>query len=529
MFDRFAFENIPISQSTWVTVLVAAIIIAVSVVIGQSLPSSIPKVSFQEYLPGGLVFHIIRDARLANQCLHKLRRKYGSTFHMFLGPLPVTVVSEAEDNAYVLTRGELFPKAKSVRQVVPIACPGSVFNMEGTEHAFARRKLRENFSHPQFPSFHKHLQAALTEAILHLSEAVSMKLKPDEKLEFEGLDPRAVDIGITLQTLTFRMVMKAAFGCDLPLKERRKLSKLLDDVMGQMGFEVLVYHVKQMFAPFETRRKFLKVSEEAYQACLGFVSARLKESPQEKEERSPDLLDGIVDLHSGKPDGIKSLVGEALFHAMAGSQTTALVLQWTFFELSKPEHKHILIKIREEVDQLCRHLKNDEVMPYEVLKDLQYTKCVWLETLRLRPVVSNTLRQAAYNAVLPSSGVKVKAGSVIMVLGSAAHKDQAYWTNPEQFRPERWGMNGKLCEGDLVKPGAYTPFNLGQFSCAGTNFAHYEGIFTLAELCRRFEFQLACNASDIWSCSGGLEMPKYTSKDGSFEMGLPLIVSLREK
>jgi len=99
---------------------------------------------------------------------------------------------------------------------------------------------------------------------------------------------------------------------------------------------------------------------------------------------------------------------------LAGRDTTAALLTWTLFELAKNPHIKakvrfqettlhielidILFKVIEEIDRVVKK----EIPTAEELQDMEYTKRVLTEVLRLHPSVPLDGREAAEDDTLPS-------------------------------------------------------------------------------------------------------------------------------
>merc|ERR1712232_632987 len=92
---------------------------------------------------------------------------------------------------------------------------------------------------------------------------------------------------------------------------------------------------------------------------------------------------------------------------LAGRDTTACLLSWSFYELFRPGNEEILAKLRREIDAVLR----GEAPTYSVARDgLPYLRAVLYETLRLHPVVPNLVLIAQEDDVLPG-GLHVAGGT----------------------------------------------------------------------------------------------------------------------
>jgi cytochrome P450 len=83
-------------------------------------------------------------------------------------------------------------------------------------------------------------------------------------------------------------------------------------------------------------------------------------------------------------------------------------------------------------------------------------------------------------------GLSLATGALVLVGTYNLHRHPAFWSNPEQFLPERWL--------DSERPAAryaYLPFGAGPRACVGIHFASVEGPLLLALIGRRYDLQLA--------------------------------------
>jgi len=153
---------------------------------------------------------------------------------------------------------------------------------------------------------------------------------------------------------------------------------------------------------------------------------------------------------------------------LAGHETTALALSWTWHLLSK--HPHVREKLEAELDA---------VMAPDMSK-LRYTQHVVSEALRLYPPAWSMGREALEDLEL--GGYRIRRGENVWFCPWSIQSDRRWFDDPEQFKPERW-------ENDLHKRlhrYAYFPFGGGPRLCIGQSFAQMEAVFILATLARRF-------------------------------------------
>lgn len=172
---------------------------------------------------------------------------------------------------------------------------------------------------------------------------------------------------------------------------------------------------------------------------------------------------------------------------IAGRDTTAQALSWTFFELC--QHPEIVEKMKEE---LSRVIPDSSVAPtYEQLKELTYCKAVFQEVLRLHPSVPLDSKVCCEEVVLPS-GTVIKPGDRFGYAPYAVGRSKDVWGQDAlEFKPERF----------LEEPNPsqfkYIVFNAGPRLCLGMNMAYLEALMALAVILPRFNVVPAGKLSDI--------------------------------
>jgi cytochrome P450 len=116
---------------------------------------------------------------------------------------------------------------------------------------------------------------------------------------------------------------------------------------------------------------------------------------------------------------------------------------------------------------------------------MPFVRAVFRETLRLYPPITFMPRVALKDTVI--GGRKVKRGALVMIAPWTLHRHKRYWTNPDLFDPDRFtGAREKE-----IGSGTYIPFGLGPHTCVGAGFAQVEATLIIAELARRFDFEVS--------------------------------------
>jgi hypothetical protein len=165
---------------------------------------------------------------------------------------------------------------------------------------------------------------------------------------------------------------------------------------------------------------------------------------------------------------------EVLTLLVAGHETTATALSWTFWLLSR--HPDVRRRVEEEVDRkLTSHLPGAEDV-----EKLTWTRQVIDESLRLYPAVWGIARVAKDWDVI--GGYELPPRSVLYLAQWATHRHPDFWPNPEGFDPERFAPEAAAARHRF----AYFPFAGGPRVCIGNNLALLEAVLILAMVSRRY-------------------------------------------
>ena len=246
---------------------------------------------------------------------------------------------------------------------------------------------------------------------------------------------------------------------------------------------------------FIPRRNFYKQLAKINSFVNQFIDRALQLSPDELEKRTKSD-DGYTFLHAlaSFTRDRRVLRDQLVAVLLAGRDTTAAALSWTFYEISR--QPAIVAKLRAEI---LAHVGPSRPPTYADLKSMRYLQHTMNETLRLYPVVPFNVRLALHDTTLPRGGGPDGQQPVGILkdtpIGYSALTMQrraelypppsaSFPFPPAEYRPERW---------DSWTPRAwqYVPFNGGPRICIGQQFALTEMGFTIVRLLQAFD-RLEC-------------------------------------
>lgn len=203
------------------------------------------------------------------------------------------------------------------------------------------------------------------------------------------------------------------------------------------------------------------------------------------DPRDPgDLLTMLMAARDddGKAMSDVQLRDELVTLFLAGHETTAIALSWTWHLLSR----HPLVKdrlVKELFDQLGRRPATVHDLP-----NLPFADAVVKEAIRLYPPAYVLGREALADCEI--GGWRIPAGATVFVSPWVTHRDRRWFASPEKFLPERW-LDGLVAR---LPRFAYMPFGGGPRVCIGDRFATMEAVLILATIARRYRLERTSEA-----------------------------------
>ena len=214
----------------------------------------------------------------------------------------------------------------------------------------------------------------------------------------------------------------------------------------------------------------------------GIIAQRRRErSAGHQNGERADLLDMLMaarDEETGQGMSDEQLRDEIMTIMLAGHETTALALSWTFYLLS--QHPDVRHRLEAEVDGVL----GGRTPTYADIPDLVYTSMVIEESMRLYPPAYAIARWG--NDWDRVGGYDVPPDSAITLSPYFTHRHPAFWKEPERFDPERFTAERKAERSRW----AYIPFGGGPRQCIGNRFAMTEAILLLAQICSHYRLDL---------------------------------------
>ncbi|MGH9544182.1 MAG: cytochrome P450 [Terriglobales bacterium] len=282
------------------------------------------------------------------------------------------------------------------------------------------------------------------------------------------------DIHQEMMQLTMRIVAKVLFSVEVKADTERvagALNILMHHTSG--GRMILPPFLRHVPVPAMLRVK------RAVRELDGMVN-RIIQQRRASGQDTGDLLSMLMAARDEDGSGMtdRQLRDEILTFLLAGHETTAVSLSWTWYLLS--QHPDAEQKLRQELNQV---LGGRAPQP-EDLARLTFTDRVVKESMRLYPPAWSLARTTVRETEL--AGYRIPVGANVVMSPWILHRDPRFFERPEQFNPDRW-------TGDAVQRlprFAYFPFGGGPRLCIGAAFAMMEANLLLAAIAQGFQLRL---------------------------------------
>jgi cytochrome P450 len=211
------------------------------------------------------------------------------------------------------------------------------------------------------------------------------------------------------------------------------------------------------------------------------IDRLLAERERGRDAQPKDLLARLIaarDEETGGGMTAQEVRDQVVTIFMAGHETTALALTWTWYLLA--QHPAAESRLHAELDDVL----GGRTPRHEDLARLPYSRMVIEESMRLYPPAHTISRQALGDDAL--LGHRIPADAAIIIAPWLLHRKPAIWTDPLRFDPERFSLERNGARHRF----AYIPFGAGPRICIGMAFAMAEAVLILATIAQRCRFRL---------------------------------------
>jgi len=380
----------------------------------------------------------------------------GPIARVALAHIPAYIVTDADLAHEVLaTNAEMYKKSLGLQYLRPLLGDG-LLTSEGSTHRRHRKLLA--------PAFAPKRLAAYGGVMVDETRRQIATWKRGAK----------VDLSHEMMEMTLAIAGRTMFGADVR-NDAGSVSRGLDLAMSA--------HEAALKFPLrpDLMRWFPwgKTMQSAAQLLDSVVYRLIAEGRARGTDRG-DVL-SILLLARDEEDGSgltdQQVRDEVMTLLLAGHETTANALTWTWYELAR--NPDVLAQLAAEVETL-----GGRAVTVEDLPNLPYNLAVLEEAMRLHPPAYMTGREALVPVTL--AGHHLPAGAVVLVNIRGIHRRGDYFPRPDVFDPARM-----LPDAKKARPRHhYLPFGAGPRVCIGSHFALLEGQLALATMVQQVRLRV---------------------------------------
>ncbi|KAF7805260.1 protein LUTEIN DEFICIENT 5, chloroplastic [Senna tora] len=422
--------------------------------------------------------------------LYELYLTYGGIFRLTFGPKSFLIVSDPSIAKHILKDNSKAYSKGILAEILDFVMGKGLIPADGEIWRVRRRAI--------VPALHLKYVAAMINLFGQATERLC------NKLDAAASDGEDVEMESLFSRLTLDIIGKAVFNYDFDCLTNdtgivEAVYTVLREAEDRSVAPIPVWEIP-IWKDISPRQRKVASALKLINDTLDDLISICKRMVDEEElqfheeymnEKDPSILHFL--LASGDDVSSKQLRDDLMTMLIAGHETSAAVLTWTFYLLSK--EPSVMSKLQEEVDSVL----GDRFPSIEDMKKLKYTTRVINESLRLYPQPPVLIRRSIEDDVLGE--YPIKRGEDIFISVWNLHRSPKLWDDADKFVPERWALDGPN-PNETNQNFRYLPFGGGPRKCVGDMFASYETVVALAMLVRRFNFQIALGAPPVEMTTG---------------------------
>ncbi|KAI4343986.1 hypothetical protein L6164_011266 [Bauhinia variegata] len=220
---------------------------------------------------------------------------------------------------------------------------------------------------------------------------------------------------------------------------------------------------------------------------------RMQRAQPELMDKSPgDFVDLLLDLEEENRLNYSDMIAVLWEMIFRGTDTVAILLEWILARMTL--HQEIQAKAQHEIDSVVGSGRT--VCDLDI-PNLPYLRAIVKETLRMHPPgpLLSWARLAIHDTHIGRHFIP--AGTTAMVNMWAITHDEQVWSDPEEFKPERFIQEDIAIMGSDLR---LAPFGSGRRVCPGKAMGLATVELWLAQLLQAFKWMPSDSGVDLSEC-----------------------------
>jgi len=390
--------------------------------------------------------------------LRDLARTYGDIAHITAAGEHIVVLSHPQMVKDVLiTHQKNFRKGRGLERARKLLGNG-LLTSEGEDHLRQRRLIQ--------PAFHKERIASYATAMTEYADRVQAR----------WADGDTLDVAEEMMRLTLGVVGRTLFDADVE-SQARNVGDALTSVLNSFWTTMLPFADLLEKLPIPLLRKGKEARAQLDAIIYGLIAERRK-SPGDRGDLLSMLLLAQDEEQGGRGMTDAQVRDEAMTIFLAGHETTANALAWTWYLLSgAPDVEQ---QLHEEVDRVL----GGRMPTVADLPRLALVEQVITESMRLYPPAWIIGRRAIGEYEV--GGYTLPPRTIVLISPYVIQRDARFFEEPDRFMPARWTPEFR----QALAPFAYVPFGGGTRRCIGESFAWMELVLVTAAIAQQWRLRL---------------------------------------
>ena len=385
-------------------------------------------------------------------------RTFGDIVYYKVGPLRVYQVSHPDFARQVLVdEPEKFHKPRLIRNAFKPFAGEGLLTSDGALWKQQRKLIQ--------PAFHHRALGTYADVMVGHARRTADALTDGEQVELQA----------EMSALTLPIVVECLFGGDVT-RYATEVGELMVAVLDASNHRLNSALRLPSWVPTPRHLRESRAMRRLDEILRELIAARRASSDERHDLLS--ILLTAVDQDSGARMSDRQLRDEMMTLFLAGHETTANLLTWTWYLLS--QHAAEDAALLEELDRVLE----GRAPSIADLPNLPRTEMIVREALRLYPPAPGVAREPIEDVTI--GGYAVPKGSLITVNTFAMQHDRRFFPHPDRFDPDRFAPGWE----QRMPRYAYLPFGGGPRVCIGNAFAMMEARLILAAIAQRWRFVL---------------------------------------
>ena len=373
------------------------------------------------------------------QTMPRWHRRYGDVFSVHLEPAGRAVVLAKPEHIREVFSGpsSTFHAGEGNAILGPIMGENSVLLLDEDEHLAARKRVMAAFHGEAMRGYATVVEDLTAARVAAWPEGRAFALHPE------------------FNEISLEVIMRIVFGLtdEQRLDEIRPLLRRLVQI-GPTVFVGWMYPALQNVGPW---RRFRQLKERTDRILYAEIAERRRVA--DLAQRT-DVLSKLIAAAPEQSD--EELRDHLITLLLAGHETTASTLAWTFHDLAR--RPHLQRRVQQAADD----------------HDEDYLEAVVKESMRLRPVIGQVARRLAQPVRV--AGYDLPAGIIVFPSIMLVQRTPSVFPSPDEFRPERFLESSP-------PPATWIPFGGGIRRCLGAALAMVEAQAVLPAVLQRVDVQ----------------------------------------